>query len=292
MLTPSDNNNNNNNNNMANASGRRGAFVVLEGIDRSGKTSQCKLLLQRLVQAGLTASAVRFPNRTTATGRIINDYLTSGVELDDRAIHLLFSANRWEASQQLCQDLYQGTTVVCDRYAYSGVAFSSAKVAKQQEPKNKNKEQENNDDDDDNASGSNSNPLLSLDWCQAPDRGLPAPDCVIFLQLSPAQAEERGGYGEERYETLEMQLRVRERFAELQKMDQSFGVDAPSWHIIDAAQTIEQVQSEIWQVVDNTLASINEKDKPLQKLWETGVYESSTFITTTKDDEDNIEGGN
>ena len=172
MLVP---NNSNSNSNTDSPTMRRGAFVVLEGIDRSGKTSQCKLLLQRLVQAGMTASGMRFPNRITSTGKIINEYLTSGVELDDRAIHLLFSANRWEASQQLCQDLYQGTTVVCDRYAYSGVAFSSAKVSK------KNKENEP------------AKPLLSLEWCQAPDKGLPAPDCVIFLQLSPEQAEERGG---------------------------------------------------------------------------------------------------
>jgi len=160
--------------------GRRGAFVVLEGIDRSGKTSQCKMLLQRLLTAGFAANSLRFPNRTTSTGRIINEYLTSGVNLDDRAIHLLFSANRWEAADNLSRTLDQGTTVICDRYAYSGVAFSSAKVAKS------NKENSDN-------STEKETPLLSLEWCQAPDRGLPAPDCVIFLQLSPEDAEKRGG---------------------------------------------------------------------------------------------------
>lgn len=37
-----------------------------------------------------------FPDRTTATGKGISDYLKGSLEADDAAIHLLFSANRWE----------------------------------------------------------------------------------------------------------------------------------------------------------------------------------------------------
>jgi len=37
-----------------------------------------------------------FLDRTTAIGQMIDSYLRSTSELDDRAIHLLFSANRWE----------------------------------------------------------------------------------------------------------------------------------------------------------------------------------------------------
>jgi len=151
------------------ASHPRGAFILLEGVDRCGKTTQSGLLLNRLLAAGCAAAAMRFPDRTTATGTIINNYLQSSQHLDDRAIHLLFSANRWEAASTLQQLLRKGTTVVCDRYAYSGVAFSAAKV---------------------DARGK---PVLDLEWCQAPDKGLPAPDCVIFLDLTQEQAEQRGG---------------------------------------------------------------------------------------------------
>ena len=41
----------------------------------------------------------RFPDRTTGIGSVINSYLTCSEELDDRAIHLLFSANRYCANQ-------------------------------------------------------------------------------------------------------------------------------------------------------------------------------------------------
>jgi dTMP kinase len=38
------------------------------------------------------------PDRTTPIGKMINDYLTGAAEQEDHVIHLLFSANRWEAA--------------------------------------------------------------------------------------------------------------------------------------------------------------------------------------------------
>lgn len=143
----------------------RGAFIVLEGVDRCGKTTQVQRLVQRFVSLGVAAAAWRFPDRTTATGQIIHQYLQSSSRtLSDEAVHLLFSANRWEAAADLRATLQAGTHVVCDRYAFSGVAFSAAK------------------------------PGMGLAWCRAPDVGLPAPDGVIFLDVDPAKAEGRGGY--------------------------------------------------------------------------------------------------
>ena len=43
---------------------------------------------------------------------------------------------------------------------------------------------------------------MSLDWCKSPDHGLPEPDLVLFIDLSPEAAAARAGYGEERYEKL------------------------------------------------------------------------------------------
>lgn len=119
---------------------------------------------------GIAAISMRFPDRTTPIGTIINEYLQNVNELDDRAIHLLFSSNRWEAAKTIESTLKAGTSIVCDRYAYSGVAFSAAKV------------------------DANNDAILDLEWCKHPDRGLPAPDCVLFLDLTAEQAEARGGY--------------------------------------------------------------------------------------------------
>lgn len=58
---------------------------------------------------------------------------------------------------------------------------------------------------------------FSLDWCMQPDVGLPQPDLVLFLQLSPAEAALRGQFGQERYETSAFQCTVQQRFEQLMK---------------------------------------------------------------------------
>lgn len=74
-----------------------------------------------------------------------------------------------------------------DRYSFSGAVYSAAK--------------QNTD--------------LSLEWAWGPEIGLPKPDLVLFLDISPADAAERGNYGQERYETSEMQAKVRQMFKQL-----------------------------------------------------------------------------
>ena len=50
---------------------------------------------------------------------------------------------------------------------------------------------------------------MSVEWCSAPEAGLPAPDVVVFLQLDATRAASRGGFGTERYERSEFQKIVR-----------------------------------------------------------------------------------
>jgi dTMP kinase len=75
---------------------KRGIFVVFEGVDRCGKSTQCRLLSKYLSDRGYSVVDMRFPDRTTPIGTMINAYLTNNADMDDKAIHLLFSANRWE----------------------------------------------------------------------------------------------------------------------------------------------------------------------------------------------------
>jgi len=92
----------------------RGTFVVFEGVDRAGKSTQCKLLAEGLRKRGREATLINFPDRTTGVGQLIDKYLRKEVELDDRAVHLMFSANRWEAAQSIKDMLESGVDVVCD----------------------------------------------------------------------------------------------------------------------------------------------------------------------------------
>ncbi|CAD7926198.1 unnamed protein product [Amoebophrya sp. A120] len=208
---------------------QRGLFFVFEGLDRSGKSTQSERLFEYLRESGRAVKKLQFPNRTTTIGGLINSYLQSKSELSDEAIHLLFSANRWETSVEIEKDLAAGTTIVCDRYAFSGVAYTAAKGKK------------------------------SLSWCKAPDVGLPEPDCVFFLQVDPETAKQRSDFGEERYEKAEFQQKVGAQFA-------SFSSEK-FWHILDAARPKDDLSTEIQQRVGDLLQSADRK--PIGRLWET-----------------------
>ncbi|EWC75073.1 hypothetical protein C923_04260 [Plasmodium falciparum UGT5.1] len=64
-------------------------------------------------------------DRETGIGQIISKYLKMENSMSNETIHLLFSANRWEHMNEIKSLLLKGIWVVCDRYAYSGVAYSS-----------------------------------------------------------------------------------------------------------------------------------------------------------------------
>ncbi|KAI8630241.1 thymidylate kinase-domain-containing protein [Xylariaceae sp. FL1651] len=176
----------------------RGAFLVFEGMDRAGKTTQAKLLQLRCIESGREVKFMRFPDRTTPIGQMIESYLKGETEIEDHVIHLLFSANRWEAVKKIKTELEAGHTIICDRFYHSGIVYSAAKQL----------------------------PSLSLSWAKAPEIGLPRPDMVLFLDLEESVARSRGGWGGEIYEKGEMQRRVRELFWGLSMGDLGTAVSA------------------------------------------------------------------
>ncbi|XP_042891176.1 thymidylate kinase-like isoform X2 [Penaeus japonicus] len=216
------------NGNKGGGDGRRGALIVLEGCDRTGKTTQAEMLVESLKKDGKPAIFMRFPERQTEIGGIISSYLSCGNDLEDHAIHLLFSANRWELVPKILSELKDGTSIIVDRYAFSGVAFSAAKKG------------------------------MSLDWCKKSDVGLPKPDQVLFLNLSPEEAKRRGQFGEERYEKEEFQKRVYENYQLLQD---------DIWKIIDANKSIEDLQEVLKTEALKTIEDVKEQNKEIQQLW-------------------------
>ncbi|XP_007941454.1 thymidylate kinase [Orycteropus afer afer] len=209
--------------------GWRGALIVLEGVDRAGKSTQSRKLVAALCAAGHRAELLRFPERSTETGKILSSYLEKKREVEDHSVHLLFSANRWEQVPLIRDKLDQGITLVVDRYAFSGVAFTAAK--------------EN----------------FSLDWCKQPDVGLPRPDLVLFLHLQPADAAQRGGFGRERYDDEAFQERVLGCFQQLMQ-DPSL-----DWKMVDASRSIEDVHREICTLSEDAIRGA--AHKPLGQLW-------------------------
>lgn len=151
-------------------------------------------------------------------------------------IHLLFSANRWEAAGQIHKAIEEGITVVIDRYYYSGIVYSAAK---------------------DKAD-------LSLKWARDPEIGLPRPDVCVFLDIAPEAAAKRGDFGGEKYETDAMQKRVRELFYELMSTSDSLDI-----RVVDAGRSVEEVEEDIMGRVKDVMEQ-PKMAKPLTAIlpWE------------------------
>ena len=82
-------------------------FIVFEGCDGSGKTTHSIDLKNRLAKYLYTPPIlIRFSDRETQTGKLINNYLSRKQKtLTPRASHLLFSANRWEKAEDISKCL-------------------------------------------------------------------------------------------------------------------------------------------------------------------------------------------
>jgi len=125
-----------------------------------------------------------------------------------------------------------------DRYAFSGVAFSAAK------------------------------PGLDVAWCAAPDAEMPAPDLVLFMDLPPAAAAARGGFGGERYEVPAFQARVGQVFAELQGMlPPASASGGTQWVNLDASGSIEEVGERVRAAVEPVLLQAGQGSRQLTQLW-------------------------
>ncbi|KAL3478410.1 P-loop containing nucleoside triphosphate hydrolase protein [Aspergillus californicus] len=204
--------------------GGRGALIVVEGLDRAGKSSQCEYLRNFLQESGHAVRYIRFPDRTTSTGMLIDSYLRGQSQSEDHAIHLLFSTNRWECAHSIETDIANGINVIIDRYSYSGAVYSAAK----------------------------GNPSLSLEWAWAPEIGLPQPDLCLFLRISPEEAAKRGGFGAERYENETMQTRVRGLFETVFDRQRQGNIQK-----VDAGRSFEEVSQDLSKIVNECITQMD-----------------------------------
>ena len=102
-----------------------GSFIVFEGGEGAGKSTQETALAQWLEERGMSVVRTREPGGTPA-GEAIRTILLSNdyVGLTDRAEALLFAAARGEHAAQIIRPALQaGSIVVCDRYLDSSVAY-------------------------------------------------------------------------------------------------------------------------------------------------------------------------
>ena len=169
----------------------RGKFIVFEGTDGSGKSTQMRLLAEYLTGKGVPVYTTHEPTESPF-GALLHDCMAKRIETSEHAIAALFAADRLDHIENpvsgMLKKLGEGYTVLCDRYYFSSLAYNGGFV-----------------------------PLEWVEELNRPAMELLRPDLVIFLDVTTEESMKRiGRRGEtERYETLEKQMKIRGKFFEV-----------------------------------------------------------------------------
>lgn len=201
----------------------RGRFIVFEGIDGAGKTTQMKLLASRLESEGRRVYTTAEPT-VSLTGGMLRDALAgindktscemAAMFVLDRIFH---NVNRVNGIEKMLAD---GFDVICDRYYYSSMAYQGS--------------------------------FTDMKWVARMNLDCPEirrPDVCIFLDLLPEQSLERISNSEraftEIYETKEKLSAIRDSFYRAFDMVK----DTDNVVKINAYDTVEAVADEIYAEV-------------------------------------------
>jgi dTMP kinase len=198
-------------------------FIVLEGIDGSGTTTQLERVTRHLTGLGRRAHATREPSQGPI-GRLLREILLGGHRLPDGAgvdglaMALLFAADRRDhLTREIEPALAAGADVVSDRYLLSSLAYQAQEADRA--------------------------------WVATLARDLRVPDLTLLLDVPvPVAAARRRAAGrpDERYDADETQARVAARYREL-------AATTPSTVVIDATASIDEVTAAIIQQVERVL---------------------------------------
>ena len=202
----------------------KGKFIVFEGTDGSGKTTQLRLLETYLRSRGLKTYLTREPT-DSAIGTLLRSCMNGGLETNEHTIAALFAADRLDhlhtAQDGILQKLDEGVTVLCDRFYFSSFAYNGG--------------------------------LVPLEWVvslNTPAMETIRPDLTVFVDLSPEEAMKRVSHrGEaERYETLERQRAIRAKYFEIFDRFKD-----ENHHIVKSEEDMELTQANIRKIVDEVL---------------------------------------
>ena len=196
-----------------------GRFIVLEGIDGSGTTTQGRGLVAAFESAGLRAHFTHEPS-AMPIGQLLRQLLTSGPELerpDWDGMALLFAADRLQhVAREIEPLLARGVTIVSDRYALSSLAYQSATAPDAE---------------------------AALPWLRAINQRARRPDVTLVFDVDPAVAEarrsQRGGRPE-LFERRELQARLATLYARAEEF-----VPGDAIVHLDANGTVAEVEANV-----------------------------------------------
>jgi dTMP kinase len=190
-------------------------FIVFEGIDGAGKSTQINLLSAALAKRGISCDVSTEPTKLPS-GKLLRRALSGEIPTTPMQMAEMFATDRvnhnTDAECGIEKLLADGVTVISDRYYYSSLAYQGAEL------------------------GFDVVAHLNLD---NPD--IRTPDLCIFLDLTPEKSLERiGGRGESKeiYENFDYLTRTRAMFFDVfEKLRQN----GENIVVIDASGTVDEV---------------------------------------------------
>lgn len=194
-------------------------FIVFEGLDGCGTTTQTNLLYEKFKEKKLPAEKTCEPT-SAPTGRFIREILSNKIETEPFSLALLFSADRNEhiyGKKGIKERAENGETVICDRYLFSSLAYQSMFVDFER--------------------------VLEL------NRFYPLPEYLFFIDLPSEKCQKRmaSRKSTELFEKPDLQ----EKTAENYRKTLDFFKDSPiKTTILDGTKTIEEIHEKIWNILN------------------------------------------
>mgnify|MGYP003303268782 FL=1 len=113
-------------------------FIVLEGVDGSGKSTQIANLQRLFAEQGIPTEYLHFPRFDAPyfgdlIARFLRGELGSVEQVDPYIVAMLYAGDRRDAAEMIRGWIAEGRVVICDRYVYSNIGYQCAKVAEKEE---------------------------------------------------------------------------------------------------------------------------------------------------------------
>ncbi|MBK9254338.1 MAG: dTMP kinase [Saprospiraceae bacterium] len=205
---------------------KKNLFIAFEGIDGSGKSTQVKLLSEKLKSSGHKVYAT-FEPTDSPIGSLIRNIFNHRIEADHKTIAALFVADRLDhllnKTNGIVQKLEQGYTVITDRYYFSSYAYHGTH--------------------------------MDMDWVISSNQmaaEILKPDVNIYIDMLPEESMERiksTRSNIEMYETLENLKAVRSKYLEaFEKLCRQENIIT-----INGNHSLETVSQNVWDAIADLL---------------------------------------
>lgn len=192
-------------------------YIVLEGIDGAGKSTQTELLEQWLIKNGYTTKKLVEPT-TSDIGKLIRKELLnpeSTNDINQQRLTLLFAADRLTLKKEILEAKNnKNKIIISDRSFYSSICYQNSST-------------------------------INPEWIYQVNTHTPRPDLTILLDLTAEEAIKRCDQ-EEVFENREFLNKTRKNYLNLIKVEENI-------EVIDATLTQEQVQENIIKLVKEKL---------------------------------------